>query len=94
MKKKWTASILAFLLALSLLAGCGAETTSQPNISAEPGQSTTVDTPDSEQEVNPDVTEGDPEDQHQEPDGSEQETGSSAPASGHELEPSGTSLSR
>ena len=92
MKKKWTASILAFLLALSLLAGCGAETTSQPNISAEPGQSTTVDTPDSEQEVNPDVTEGDPEDQHQEPDGSEQETGSSAPASGHELEPSGATF--
>ena len=64
----------------------------QPNISAEPGQSTTVDTPDSEQEVNPDVTEGDPEDQHQEPDGSEQETGSSAPASGHELEPSGATF--
>ena len=78
MKKKWTASILAFLLALSLLAGCGAETTSQPDISAEPGQSTTVDTPDSEQDV--------------EPDGSEQETGSSAPASGHELEPSGATF--
>lgn len=29
MKKKWTASILAFLLALSILAGCGAETTSE-----------------------------------------------------------------
>lgn len=89
MKKKWTASILAFLLALSLLAGCGAETTSQSDISAEPGQSTTVDTPDPEQEVNPDVTEGDPEDQPQEPDGNEQETDSSAPGSGHELEPSG-----
>ena len=86
MKKKWTASILAFLLALSLLAGCGAETTSQPDISAEPGQSMTVDTPGSEQDVDPDDTESDPENQHQEPDGSEQETSSSAPASGHELE--------
>lgn len=38
MKKKWTASILAFLLALSLLAGCGAETTSQPDISAKPAR--------------------------------------------------------
>lgn len=92
MKKKWTASILAFLLALSLLAGCGAETTSQSDISAEPGQSTTVDTPDPEQEVNPDVTEGDPEDQPQEPDGNEQETDASAPGSGHELEPSGATF--
>lgn len=92
MKKKWTASFLAFLLALSILAGCSAETTSQPDISAEPSQSTTVDTPDPEQEVNPDVTEGDPEDQPQEPDGNEQETGSSAPASGHELEPSGVTF--
>ena len=92
MKQKWSASILAFLLALSLLAGCGAETTSQPDISAEPSQSTTVDTPDPEQEVNPDVTEGDPEDQPQEPDGNEQETDSSAPGSGHELEPSGATF--
>ena len=73
MKKKWTASILAFLLALSLLAGCGIETTSQPDVSAEPGQSTTVETPDSGQDVEPDDTESDPEDQPQEPDGSEQD---------------------
>ena len=92
MKKKWTASILAFLLALSLLAGCGIETTSQPDVSAEPGQSTTVETPDSGQDVEPDDTESDPEDQPQEPDGSEQETDSSASASGHELEPSGVTL--
>ena len=85
MKKKWTASILAFLLTLSLLAGCGAETTSQPDISAETSQSTTVDTPDSEQDVMNDAPEGNPEDQLQEADGNEQETGSSAPESDYEL---------
>ena len=92
MRKKWTASILAFLLALSILAGCGAETTSQPDISSEPSQSMEVETPDPAQDVEPDDTEGDPEDQPQEPDGNEQETDSSAPGSGHELEPSGATF--
>lgn len=92
MRKKWTASILAFLLALSILAGCGAETTSQPDISSEPSQSMEVETPDPAQDVEPDDTEGDPEDQPQEPDGNEQETDSSAPGSGHELEPAETTF--
>ena len=59
MRKKWTASILAFLLALSILAGCGAETTSQPDISSEPSQSMEVETPDPAQDVEPDDTEED-----------------------------------
>ena len=92
MKKKWTASILAFLLALSLLAGCGAETTSQPDISSEPSQSTAAETPNPGQDVEPDDTESVPEDQPQEPDGNERETGSSAPEPSHELEPAETTF--
>ena len=92
MKKKWTASILAFLLALSILAGCGAETTSQPDVSSEPSQSTAAETPNPGQDVEPDDTESVPEDQPQEPDGNERETGSSAPEPSHELEPAETTL--
>lgn len=92
MKKKWTASILAFLLALSILAGCGAETTSQPDVSSEPSQSTAAETPNPGQDVEPDDTESVPEDQPQEPDGNERETGSSAPEPSHELEPAETTF--
>ena len=90
MKKKWTASILAVLLALSILAGCGAETTSHLDVSAEPSQSTLVDIPGSGQVEEPVATEGNTEAQPQEPDGKEQGTGSVALESGQELEPDGT----
>lgn len=71
MKKKFTASILAFILALSILTGCGGETTSQPDITAETSQSTTVETPAPGRDV--------------EPDNDEHETGSSATESVHGL---------
>lgn len=90
MKKKWMASILAVLLTLSILTGCGAETTSQPDILAEPSQSTLVDIPGSGQVEEPVVTEGNSEAQPQEHDGKEQETGSVALESGQKLEPAGT----
>ena len=90
MKKKWMASILAVLLALSILAGCGAETTSHLDVSAEPSQSTLVDIPDPEQDVEPGVTESEPEDIPQEPDGNDQKPGSAVPEPGQELEPAET----
>lgn len=92
MKKKFPASILAFILALSILTGCGGETTSQPDITAETSQSTAAETPNPGQDVEPDDTESVPEDQPQEPDGNERETGSSAPEPSHELEPAETTF--